>query len=102
MLEPRPRTSSISCSVVRSPSYKPEVGGRVNLKGWPEFSVTMPSYGQPDMIVPFAHIIDGAFRPIARPSALEYRMFVDKGLPGRLPFAVVSFDVVASACRAAM
>src|SRR6266478_3915949 len=95
-------TSSISCSVVRRASYKPAVGGRVNLNGSAEFSVTMPSNVQLPLRLPFAHMIPAVLRPIALPPALDGRMFVERALPGRLAFAVASFDVVASATRLAM
>ena len=61
----------------------------------------IPSYGQPLLIDPSAHIDGGVFRPIARPSAVETQTFEDKGAAGRLAIAVASSFVEASALSAA-
>src|SRR5512143_3300666 len=47
MLDPRPRTSSISCSTDRRASYTPAAPGRVKLNGWAELMVMIPSYAPP-------------------------------------------------------
>ena len=67
-----------------------------------EFSVTIPSKVPPVFTLPVASRPPGVFRPMARPSALEKRIFVDKGLTGKVEFAAVSFDVFASAVNAFM
>src|SRR4029077_19623808 len=104
--DPRPRTSSISCSTARCASKLPVMRGRVNENGCAELSVTIPSYGPFPGVqfprVPSAHMAGSVFNPTARPFALEGAMFVDNGLPGRLAIAVWSLLVVASALKAVM
>src|SRR5437867_3759921 len=81
--DPRPRTSSISCSTARCASKVPLKRGRVNENGPVELSVTIPSYGPPGPMVPSANMACGVFNPTARPFALDGAMFTDNGLPGR-------------------
>src|SRR5713101_2723777 len=81
MDDPRPRTSSISCSVDLCASKLLPTGGRVNWKESAEFSVTIPSNVPPKPPVEFK--APGVFMPRALPLALETRMFVDKALPGK-------------------
>src|SRR4029077_20030912 len=104
--DPRPITSSISCSTARCASKLPLMRGRVNENGTAELSVTIPSNGPFPIvqfpIVPSAHTAGGVFNPGARPFALDGAMFVDNGLPGRLAFALLSLLVVASALNALM
>src|SRR5882724_12850405 len=88
--DPRPITSSISCSTERCASKLPLKRGRVNENGCAELSVTIPSYGPPCPMVPFANMAGGVFNPTARPFALDGAMFADNGLPGRLAFALLS------------
>src|SRR5437588_5492294 len=99
MKDPRPSTSSISCSVERWASYVVGPTGRVNWNGCAEFSVTIPSYGPPVPTWPSANIAAGVLRPRALPSALETTTFVDRGMAGRLAFAVASLAVFASATK---
>src|SRR5262249_49766416 len=94
--DPRPRTSSISCSVDRRASKVMAPGGRVNEKACAEFIVTIPSYGPPTATCPSANIAGGVFSPTALPAALDGFTFVDKGLIGRLAVAAASFAVFAS------
>src|SRR4026207_1893273 len=102
--DPKPRTSSISCSTARCASKLPKMRGRVNENGCAELSVTIPSYGPfPGVqfpMVPSAHMAGSVFNPSARPFALDGAMFVDNARPGRLAFALLSLLVVASALKA--
>src|SRR2546427_5558705 len=99
-LDPKPRTSSISCSVVRKASKLPP-GGRVNANDTLEFRVTIPSnVPLPQLKVPSAQSAPAVLNPRARPFALANRMFVERGFGGRLVFAVVSFEVFASMVNA--
>src|SRR5678815_1903226 len=104
--DPRPITSSISCSTERCASKLPLMRGRVNENGTAELSVTIPSYGPFPMVqfpmVPSAHMAGGVFNPSARPFALDGAMFVDNALPGRLAFTLLSLLVAASALKALM
>src|SRR5437773_2689178 len=100
--DPKPMTSSISCSTERCASKLPLMRGRVNENGCAELSVTIPSYGPPGPMVPSENIACGVFNPTARPFALDVTMFVDNALPGRLAFAILSLLVVASALNALM
>src|SRR4030095_2281545 len=101
--DPRPITSSISCSTARCASKLPLMRGRVNENGCAELSVTIPSYGPcPGSHCPMwpsAHMAGCVFNPTARPFALDGAMFVDNGLPGRLAIALLSLLVVASALK---
>src|ERR1041385_4700958 len=99
--DPRPMTSSISCSTERCASKLPATRGRVKENSSVELSVTIPSNGPPPSshmaaMVPSAHIAGGVSNPTARPFPLDDRMFVANALPGRLAFAVLSLLVVAS------
>src|SRR5882724_2635034 len=98
--DPRPITSSISCSTDRCASKLPLIRGRVNENGIAEFSVTIPSYGPPWPMVPSGNMAGGVFNPTARPFALDGTTFADNGRPGRLAFAVLSLLVVACALKA--
>src|SRR5437660_8324859 len=98
--DPRPITSSISCSTERCASKLPLMGGRMNENGCAELSVTIPSYGPPCPIVPSGNMAGGVSNPTARPFPLDGVMFVDNGLPGRLAFATLSLLVRASALKA--
>jgi hypothetical protein len=104
--DPKPITSSISCSTERCASKLPLMRGRLNENGTAELSVTIPSYGPFPMVqlpmVPSPHMAGGVFNPSARPFALDGAMFVDNGLPGRLAFALLSLLVVAFALKALM
>src|SRR5881296_4529877 len=100
--DPKPITSSISCSTERCASKLPAKRGRLNENDCAEFSVTIPSYGPPGPMVPSANIACGVFNRTARPFALDGAMFVDNGLPGRLALALLSLLVVASALKALM
>src|SRR6266478_8657672 len=105
--DPKPITSSISCSTERCASKLPAKRGRLNENGCAEFSVTIPSYdpfpGVQFPRVPSAHMAGGVFGNLtARPFALDDAMFVDNALPGRLAFALLSLLVVASALKALM
>src|SRR6266436_575652 len=100
--DPKPITSSISCSTERCASKLPLKRGRVNENGCSELSVTIPSYGPPCPMVPSANMACGVFNLTARPFALDDAMFVDNALPGRLAFALLSLLVVASALKALM
>src|SRR6266516_1888902 len=100
--DPRPITSSISCSTARCASKLPLMRGRVNENGTAELSVTIPSYGPPGPMVPSKRMAGCVFNPTARPFALDTTMLVDNALPGRLAFAVLSLLVVASALNALM
>src|SRR5512132_2465612 len=100
--DPRPITSSISCSTARCASKVLLKRGRVNENGCVELSVTIPSYGPPGPMVPSGNMAGSVFNPTARPFALDGAMFVDNGLPGRLAFALLSLLVVASALNALM
>src|SRR5512133_3271701 len=97
--DPRPITSSISCSTARCASKLPLRRGRVNENGCVELSVTIPSYGPPGPMVPSGNMAGGVFNPTARPFPLDGAMFVDNGLPGRLAFATWSLPVRASALK---
>src|SRR5713226_8070794 len=99
MKEPRPRTSSISCSVDLCASKLPP-GGRVNWKDFEEFRVTIPS--NVPVNPPIESKWPGVFKPRDRPFALETVTFVDKALPGKLALAVASFAVFASPFSALM
>src|SRR5713226_2923236 len=99
MKEPRPRTSSISCSVDLCAS-KLLPGGRTNWKDFEEFRVTIPS--NVPVNPPIGSKWPGVFKPRTRPFAAETVTFVDKALPGKLALAVVSFAVFASAFSALM
>src|SRR5215831_11284615 len=98
--DPRPITSSISCSTVRCASKLPLMRGRVNQNGTAELSVTIPSKGPPCLMAPFGNMAGRVFNPTARPFALDGAMFVDNALAGRLVFALLSLLVVASAFKA--
>src|SRR6185369_3460933 len=101
--DPKPMTSSLSCSTASCASKLPKKRGRLNENGAAELSVTIPSYGPPGPMVPSANMAGGVSNnPTARPFALDGAMFVDKGLPGRLAIAVWSLLVVASALKALM
>src|SRR5262245_65270783 len=100
--DPRPITSSISCSTARCASKLPLMRGRVNEKGTAELSVTIPSYGPPGAMWQSANMAGCVFNPSARPFALDGAIFVDNAPPGRLAFAVLSLLVVASALNALM
>src|SRR5437773_6269467 len=88
--DPRPITSSISCSTERCASKLPLMRGRVNENGCAELSVTIPSNGPPGPMVPSKRMAGGVFNPSARPFALDGAMFVENALPGRLAFAALS------------
>src|SRR5262245_27099769 len=96
--DPRPITSSISCSTARCASKLPLIRGRVNENGTAELSVTIPSNGPPGP----NWMAGGVFKPTARPFALDGAMFIDNGLAGRLAIALLSLFVVASALKALM
>src|SRR6266513_2461260 len=98
--DPRPMTSSISCSAARCASKVPLKRGRLNENGAAKLSVTIPSYSPPGPMVPSGNMAGSVFNPTARPFALDGAMFVDNGLPGRLAFALLSLLVVASARKA--
>src|SRR6266513_603777 len=98
--DPRPITSSSSCSTALCASKLPLMRGRLNENGCAELSVTIPSYGPPGPMVPSENMAGSVFNPTARPFALDSAMFVDNALPGRLAFAVLSLLVVASALNA--
>src|SRR6266540_4386137 len=100
--DPRPITSSISCSTARCASKLPLMRGRVNENGTAELSVTIPSYGPPGAMWPSGNMAGSVFNPSARPFALDGAMLVENALPGRLAFAVLSLLVVASALNALM
>src|SRR5260370_39204938 len=100
--DPRPITSSISCSTARCASKLPLIRGRVNENGTAELRVTIPSNGPPGPMVPSERMAGGVFNPSARPFALDGAIFVDNGLPGKLAIAVLSLLVVASALNALM
>src|SRR5215831_13221722 len=102
MLDPRPSTSSISCSTDRRASYVPLAGGRVNVKGTSELMVMMPSYSPSRPTVPSTNMAGGVFRPMALPSAVAGFMNVDRASSGRLAFAVASSADFASAVSAVM
>src|SRR6266536_3472065 len=98
--DPKPSTSSISCSVVRKASKLPP-GGRVNANDTLEFRVTIPSnVPLTQLKVPSAQSAPAVSKPRARPFALANRMFVERGFGGRLVFAVLSFEVFASMVNA--
>src|SRR6266511_1967602 len=97
--DPRPITSSISCSTERRASKLPLMRGRVNQNSCAELSVTIPSYGPPGPTVPSWNMAGGVSNPTARPFALDGAMFVDNALPGRLAFARLSLLVRASALK---
>src|SRR5258708_23773732 len=67
--DPRPSTSSISCSVVPSASKLLALGGRVNWNRCAELIDTIPSYGPP-FTLPLADIAVRVSIPTARPFAL--------------------------------
>src|SRR6266487_170145 len=100
--DPRPITSSISCSTERCASKLPLMRGRLNENGCVELSVTIPSYGPPGRMVPSRNMAGSVFNPTARPFALDGAMFVDNARPGRLAFALMSLLVFASAFKALM
>src|SRR5437899_12969212 len=100
--DPKPMTSSLSCSTASCASKLPKKRGRLKENGCAEFSVTIPSYGPPGPMVPSANIACGVFNRTARPFALDGAMFVDNGLPGRLALALLSLLVFASALKALM
>src|SRR5215469_3480022 len=100
--DPRPITSSISCSTARCASKLPLMRGRLNENGIAEFSVTIPSNGPPGPMVPSGNMAGSVFNPTARPFALDGAMFADNGLPGRLAIAVWSLVVFPSALKALM
>src|SRR5206468_3836953 len=100
--DPRPITSSISCSTALWASKLPLKRGRVNENDCAELSVTIPSYGPPGPMVPSGNMAGDVSNPTARPFALDRAMFVDNALPGRLAFASLSLLVVASALKALM
>src|SRR6266542_1189201 len=98
--DPRPMTSSISCSAARCASKVPLKRGRLNENGAAAFSVTIPSYGPPGPMVPSGNMAGSVlFNPTARPFALDGAMFVDNGRAGRLAFALMSLLVFASALK---
>src|SRR5258707_1143186 len=99
MEDPKPRTSSISCSVDLCAS-KLLPGGRVNWNDFAEFRVTIPS--NVPVKCPVESKWPGVLKPRARPFALETITFADKALPGKLALAVASFAVFASAFSAVM
>src|SRR5437660_10639157 len=84
--DPRPITSSISCSTERCASKLPLMRGLVNQNGCAELSVTIPSNGPPCPKLPFGNMAGGVFNPTARPFALDGAIFADNALPGRLAF----------------
>src|SRR5437588_10263257 len=93
--DPRPSTSSISCSVNIRASAFPADTGRVNCNGLDELSVMTPSYA------PLRPRSDGSvLRPRVRPPALFATMLAVKGLVGNVAIAVMSLAVFASAFRA--
>src|SRR5436190_19621848 len=100
--DPRPITSSISCSTARCASKLPLMRGRVNENGTAELSVTIPSYGPAGPMWPSGNMAGGVFNPTARPFALDGAMFVDNGCAGRLAIAILSLLVRASALKALM
>src|SRR5215471_18604834 len=81
--DPRPITSSISCSTARCASKLPLMRGRVNENGTAELSVTIPSYGPPGAMWPSENMAGCVFNPSARPFALDGAIFVENWLPGR-------------------
>src|SRR6266550_5867303 len=98
--DPRPMTSSISCSAARCAAKVPLKRGRLNENGAAELSVTIPSYSPPGPMVPSGNMAGTVFNPTARPFALDGAMFVDNGCAGRLAFALMSLMVFASALKA--
>src|SRR5439155_3030633 len=100
--DPKPITSSISCSTERCASKLPLMRGRVNQNGCAELSVTIPSYGPPGPMVPSGNMAGGVSNPTARPFPLDGAIYVDNALPGRLAFATWSLPVRASALKAPM
>src|SRR4029450_3893799 len=100
--DPRPITSSISCSTARCASKLPAMRGRVNENGCAELSVTIPSNCPPGPMVPSENMAGCVFNPTALPFALDTTMLLENALPGRLAFAVLSLVVVASALNALM
>src|SRR5437762_7620290 len=85
--DPRPITSSISCSTERCASQLPLRRGRVNENGSAELSVTIPSNGPPGPKWLSGNMAGGAFNPTARPLAPEGAMFIDNAVAGRLAIA---------------
>src|SRR5206468_13076869 len=100
--DPKPITSSISCSTERCASKLPLMRGRVNQNDCAELSVTIPSYDPPCTMVPSGDMAGGVSNPTARPFPLDGAMFVDNAPPGRLAFATLSLPVRASALKALM
>src|SRR5262249_24179712 len=97
--DPRPITSSISCSTARCAWKLPVNSGRVNENGCAELSVTIPSNGPAGPMVPSGNMAGRVSNPTARPLALDGAMFADNEFPGRLAFALLSLLVVASALK---
>src|SRR5262249_35321649 len=97
--DPKPMTSSISCSVARCASKLPLMRGRVNENRCAEFSVTIPSKGPLWPMVPSGNMAGGGVNPTPRPFSLGGAVFLDNGLPGRLAIAVLSLLLVASALK---
>src|SRR5438046_9035721 len=80
--DPRPITSSISCSTARCASKLPLKRGRVNENGCAELSVTIPSNVPPGPMVPSGNMAGAVSNPTARPFPLDGAMLVDNGPAG--------------------
>src|SRR6266404_6198370 len=94
MNDPRPRTSSISCSVdLCASKLVPDDARGVNWNDSAEFSVTIPS--KVPVNPPIESNFPGVFKTRALPLALETLTFVANMFPGpgKLAFAVTSFVV---------
>src|SRR5437764_2901338 len=93
--EPRPSTSSISCSVNIRASAFPADTGRVNCNGLDELIVMTPSYAPPK-----PKSDGGVSSPMALPPALFDTMLAVQGLVGNVAIAAMSLAVFASPLRA--
>src|SRR5205823_15051267 len=74
--DPRPITSSISCSTARCASLLPLMRGRVNENGTVDLRVTTPSYAPPGPMEPSANMACGAAILTDRPFVLPAAMLV--------------------------
>src|SRR5205823_14925306 len=79
--DPRPITSSISCSTARCASKLPLMTGRANEHGTAELRATTASCGPPAPMVPSACMACGVVNPTARPVALDATRTVHTALP---------------------
>src|SRR4030095_9448646 len=75
--DPRPITSSISCSTARCASKLTLMRGRVNENGCAELRVTIPSNVPPGPMVPSKRMAGCVFNPSARPFALDTTMLLE-------------------------